>query len=65
MDIKEWLQILKEVGMPAVIMFWLFTEGSRNQRRLAREMSGIQQELRNLTIIIHDVITIAKAKGGF
>ena len=61
----EWISLLRDVGLPAVIIYWLFTEGSRNNRRMSKDLDGIRQELKNLTIALHDVLAIAKSKGVF
>ena len=64
MDPQQIIALVKEIGVPFAIVFWILSIGAKNQRDMTRAMDGIQKELSNLACLTHDAITYMKARGG-
>lgn len=64
MDIPQLTSLIKDIGVPFAIVFWILSIGAKNQRDMTRAMDGIQKELSNLACLTHDAITYMKARGG-
>jgi hypothetical protein len=64
MNFQDICIAVKEIGLPAAILFWILIVNGRQQRDMVNTMQGIQKELTNLTVVIHDVIYFMRSKGG-
>ena len=64
MALQDICSIVQQIGIPAAVLFYLLLVGSKNQRDMTKAMNRIKDELSNLTVGVHDVITYMKAKGG-
>lgn len=64
MDAQEITTIIKDIGVPCAILFWILVIGGQNQREMTKQMARIEESITNLTMVIHDLLTYSKAKGG-
>ena len=63
-DIQIVLSLIKEVGLPFAILFWILSIGSQNHRDMTNTIAGIQKELSNLSVLMHDAVIYMRAIGG-
>jgi hypothetical protein len=64
MNLQDICTVIKEIGVPAAVLFWILIIGGQNQHEMTRQMSKIQEAITNLTMVIHDLVTYSKAKEG-
>ena len=64
MDWAEIADKIEKLGVPLVILIWVLFLSGQNQKEMIKQMKGIQDNLANLTMCTHDVVTYIKAKGG-
>ena len=64
MDTQEIITLIKDIGVPCAILFWILVIGGQNQKEMTKQMGKIEESISNLTMVIHDLVTYSKAKGG-
>jgi len=64
MPTKEIIEIVKEVGLPIVIIFWLLFINGKHQERTLKSLNGIYKAITSLTVCIHETAIYVKGKGG-
>ena len=64
MSYETLLDVVKTVGLPGAILFWVLFINGQNQRDMLNQMRGIERAITRLTVSVHDALIYMKAKGG-